>query len=189
MEAIREQCQRMRVRELQIYLGQNPQYLEACKDIYEQKYKRLYATICTILVMSSADCTIRNLNLNGLDVTISRGDRDMGGDFTRVVDLETSLASFRDFIENPETYDHEDENNALNFGSIQVRIYTPLSWTTDIPNIYAEAEIDFNQYFEAAPHVYALFYGLIKYNDPPTFEEDNEDETSPLIIQRVMEFV
>ena len=183
MEGIRERCQQMRIGELQTFLGQNPQYLTACEDIYIQKYKRLYATICVMLIMTKEDFMIRNLSLGNLDTVVAR---EIIEGNNNLVPLHQGLPAFRDYLSNPETYDAEDENNLLNFGDIKMRVYTPFPWTTDIPGLDSSNQIDTMLYFEAAPFLYAFFYGLIKYNDPPIFEEE---ETVPLIIQQVMEFV
>ena len=185
MEAIRERCQRMRISELQTFLGQNPQYLAACADIYEKKYKRLYATICVILLMTKEDCSILNLSLEGKDIIISRRNT---GEYTRVESLDQAIDAFEAFLIAPGAYnvDNEDDDNVLYFNRFPLQIYKATSWETDIPNFNSDVELEFTQYFENAPYLYAFIYGLIKYNDHPTFDGE---ETIPLITQQIMQVV
>ena len=191
MEAIRERCQRMRISELQTFLTQNPQYVTACNDIYIQKYKRLYATICTILVVVRENCTIRNLNFKGLDTTIAR--EGIAEWEQPPISLHEIIPEMSRFFANPEEYniendDGENEHGVLHLTTLKLRFYISEMQHCDIPNLENDIEIDTHQYFDFGPYLYCFFYDLIKYNDPPTFEED-EEEMVPLITQRVMEFV
>lgn len=188
MEAIRERCQQMRISELQTFLGENPQYLTACEDIYKSKYKRLYATICSVLVMSSVDCTIDNLDLNHLNITVTRSGGAPGIKY--VMDLNGSVQVLSAFLANTNLEDNDDVIHFRFPHRILLSIYSTAIWPCDIPDLDNETEIDQGQYFEDVGDLYVFFYGLIKYNDPPNLTElEYEEQTVPEIIQRVMEFV